>query len=211
MTATHTAPPPGADGADPAKRRQILAGAREVFLAKGYDGASMDGIAKAAGVSKGTLYVYFENKESLFEALILDERAILAENLFATDGDTHDFRAYLTRLARRFIDAMAEPEHVASIRMVIGAVEKFPAFGRLFYAAGPQCGIDKLTVIFRAAVARGALRACDVDVAATHFLDLCASGLLKRLLFDVERAPSEARKRANAESAVDVFLRAYGA
>ena len=51
-----------------AKRRQIVDGAREVFLARGFDAASMGDIAKAAGVSKGTLYVYFKNKEELFDA-----------------------------------------------------------------------------------------------------------------------------------------------
>ena len=58
----------------PAKVRQILGGAREVFLRLGFDGASMGDIARAAGVSKGTLYVYFENKAELFSALIADER-----------------------------------------------------------------------------------------------------------------------------------------
>ena len=51
---------------DSAKRRQIVEGARDMFLARGFDAASMGDIAKAAGVSKGTLYVYFKNKEELF-------------------------------------------------------------------------------------------------------------------------------------------------
>ena len=46
-----------------AKRRQIIDGARAVFLAQGFDAASMNDIARAAGVSKGTLYVYFKHKE----------------------------------------------------------------------------------------------------------------------------------------------------
>ena len=45
-------------------------GAREIFLARGFDAASMSDIAKAAGVSKGTLYVYFKNKEELFAAIV---------------------------------------------------------------------------------------------------------------------------------------------
>ena len=52
-----SAQPEKGDAPDKDKRRQILNGAREVFLAKGYEGASMDAIAKASGVSKGTLYV----------------------------------------------------------------------------------------------------------------------------------------------------------
>ena len=51
----------GADQ-DTAKRRQIIEGARQVFMAQGFDAASMNEIARVAGVSKGTLYVYFQNK-----------------------------------------------------------------------------------------------------------------------------------------------------
>ena len=49
-----------------AKRRQIMEGARTVFLAAGFDGASMNDIARVAGVSKGTLYVYFDFEGAAF-------------------------------------------------------------------------------------------------------------------------------------------------
>ena len=55
---------------DSAKRRQIVDGARSVFMARGFDAASMGDIAKAAGVSKGTLYVYFKDKDELFGAIV---------------------------------------------------------------------------------------------------------------------------------------------
>src|SRR5213079_384895 len=55
------------------KRRQILDGARKVFMDLGFDAASMNEIARSAGVSKGTLYVYFADKNRLFEAILEDE------------------------------------------------------------------------------------------------------------------------------------------
>src|SRR3982074_3733248 len=58
---------------DSSKRRQILDGARKVFMDLGFDGASMNEIARAAGVSKGTLYVYFADKSRLFEAIVWEE------------------------------------------------------------------------------------------------------------------------------------------
>src|ERR1700722_56529 len=64
-----------------AKRRQIMEGAWAVFMAAGFDGASMNDVARVAGVSKGTLYVYFDSKEKLFEALIREERRRQAERL----------------------------------------------------------------------------------------------------------------------------------
>src|SRR5262245_65890062 len=55
---------------DRLKRRQILEGARRMFLAQGFDAASMGAIARQAGVSKGTLYVYFKSKKELFESIV---------------------------------------------------------------------------------------------------------------------------------------------
>src|SRR6478752_9710840 len=62
-------------GEDPAKRQQILEGAKRVFMKMGFDAASMNDVTREAGVSKGTLYVYFANKEELFTAMIETERA----------------------------------------------------------------------------------------------------------------------------------------
>src|SRR5918911_783405 len=105
---------------DSAKRRQVLDGARQVFLARGFDGASVGEIAKAASVSKGTLYVYFDSKEALFEALIVEERRSLAEVLFQLDADDPDPRSVLRRLGLSFLQMMVRTEHMSSIRMVIG-------------------------------------------------------------------------------------------
>src|SRR5690606_7468566 len=63
-----------AAGEDPLKREQIIDGAKRVFMRLGFDAASMNDITREAGVSKGTIYVYFENKEDLFGAIIERER-----------------------------------------------------------------------------------------------------------------------------------------
>ena len=73
---------------DNAKRRQIVEGARTIFLQHGFDAASMNDIARAAGVSKGTLYVYFDNKEQLFEAIVHEECQVHAEDTFDLDPNT---------------------------------------------------------------------------------------------------------------------------
>src|SRR5690606_39140051 len=70
-----------AAGADPAKREQIIQGAKRVFMKLGFDGASMNDITREAGVSKGTIYVYFENKEDLFVAMVDRERDRIANDM----------------------------------------------------------------------------------------------------------------------------------
>lgn len=191
------------------KQRQILDGARRVFLAQGFDGASMGEIAKAAGVSKGTLYVYFDSKEALFEALTIAERSGLAEALFRLDEHDPDVRSVLHRLGTTLLEAMVEPDHISSVRMVIGAADKFPRFGRLFYEAGPLQGATRLRAYLDRQVEAGRLAIDDTLLAAQHFLDLCASGLLKRSLFIGQQA-TPAEIKANVEAALRVFFAAYG-
>ena len=72
---------------DSSKRRQILDGARKVFMDLGFDGASMGEIARSAGVSKGTLYVYFADKNRLFEAIVEEESIEQGKIAFNFDPD----------------------------------------------------------------------------------------------------------------------------
>ena len=201
---------PEEDGSENAKRRQILEGARQVFLASGFDGASMGEIAKAAGVSKGTLYVYFDSKESLFEAMTLEEKRGLAEVLFKLDGENPDVRAVLTQLGLTYLHHMAQPKHISSIRMVIGAVEKFPRLGQVFYEAGPCQGRARLAAYLDLQVQAGRLSIDDTLVAARHFLDLCVSGMMHRLLFAAGEWPTEEEISKNVDNAIRVFFAAYG-
>ncbi|WP_409565092.1 TetR/AcrR family transcriptional regulator [Methylobacterium sp. J-090] len=192
------------------KRRRILEGARAVFLAAGFDGASMGEIARVAGVSKGTLYVYFDSKEALFEALTSAERAGLAEALFRLDADDPDVAGVLTRLGHSYLTELARPDHVAVIRMVIGATEKFPRFGQAFYEAGPVQGVARLAAYLDAQVVAERLKAADPELAAKHFLHLCQAGLLTRLLFAAGEAVTEREIGYRVEEAVRVFLAGYG-
>ena len=198
------------EGSESAKRRQILEGARKVFLAQGFDGASMGEIAKVAGVSKGTLYVYFDSKESLFEALTTEEKRGLAEVLFKLDAEDPDVRGALTSLGLSYLRRLGKPEHVSSIRMVMGAAEKFPRLGQAFYEAGPCQGIARLGAYFDRQVEAGRLSIEDTGLAAQHFLDLCVSGILRRMLFSVGEPPTESEIQRNVENAIRVFFAAYG-
>src|SRR5580700_4731975 len=126
---------------DSAKRRQIMEGAREVFLAQGFDAASMDAIARKAGVSKGTLYVYFDSKEQLFEAIAHEACAAQAEGVFSFDPADHDVETVLTRLGRSFVKFFCRPGAMSPLRTVIGISERMPEIGRTFYETGPAKGV----------------------------------------------------------------------
>src|SRR5262249_21833003 len=90
-------------GQDPQKRRQIIDGARRLFFTQGFDAASMGDTAQEAGVSKGTLYVYFESKERLFGEVVSEERAKFQALHFVFDPDDHDVPAVLGRVGRGLV------------------------------------------------------------------------------------------------------------
>jgi AcrR family transcriptional regulator len=192
------------------KRRQIMDGARAVFLGAGFDGASMNDVAREAGVSKGTLYAYFSSKDELFEAIIRAEKSQTAERLcvFRREGDA---REMLTDFGVRLLRLMTEPGTLALARVVIAAVEKFPNVGRAYYEAGPLYGATRLAEELVALEKAGALKVPDPERAARHFLDLCQSLVFKRVLFGVVDSVSREDIEASVEAGVEVFLRAYGA
>ncbi|WP_370677796.1 TetR/AcrR family transcriptional regulator [Pleomorphomonas sp. PLEO] len=201
----------GPEGHDSEKRRQILEGAREVFRAKGYEGASMDGIAKAAGVSKGTLYVYFTNKDELFAELIADEKRELAAALDAFQPSAESFRDNLRAFAINLNELLTTESHMSSIRMVVGAVEKFPAVGAMFFRAGAERGTTRLTDVFDQAIKDGRIKPCDPTVAAQHFMALCTAELMKKSLFGCQLRPTQEGVERIVDNGLDVFMTYYGA
>jgi AcrR family transcriptional regulator len=200
---------PLTESADNAKRRQIMAGAREVFLAHGFDAASMGEIARTAGVSKGTLYVYFDSKEQLFQAIVTEECARQAEQVFSLDPADHDVEAVLTRLGCAYFGLLSRPERMPALRTVISIAERMPEIGRKFYEAGPGWGIATLRLYLESQVAAGILMVEDCELAAAQFLDSCQSTWFKQLLFNFGDPPSDTRVAQIVGAAVHTFMAAY--
>jgi len=191
------------------KRHQIIEGARSVFMAQGFDAASMADIARTAGVSKGTLYVYFDSKERLFEAVVEDERRGQAEQVFSLDAADHDVKAVLTRLGRAFVEFLCQPSSISPLRTVMSIAERMPEVGRTFYEAGPMCGTNRLAAYLDAQVEAGILDIGDTEVAAAQFLDSCQSTMFKPLIFNAGGPPTPARVEHVVGIAVRTFLAAY--
>ena len=194
--------------ADNAKRRQILDGARRVFLANGFDAASMNEIARGAGVSKGTLYVYFKSKEELFEAIVEAQCRQQGEQIFALDAAA-DIEIVLKRLGRDFSRFLTRPGGVSELRTVIAIADRMPELGSQFYLSGPALGISSLKAYLEDKVAAGVLEPHDCEVAAAQFIDSCASTTFKPMLFNHAGPPSDERVAHVVDMAVRAFLAAY--
>lgn len=200
----------GQGALDSAKARQIIDGARKVFLADGFDGASMNDIARVAGVSKGTIYAYFPSKEALFSALVLEDRRAQAEQLGAYDDRDGPVDDVLRRMGVSLMTLMLDPAHVAQVRTIVAAASKFPDIGRVFYEAGPQFGQERLAVWLRRKVAEGALEVDDCDSAAVQFINLVQGPHFRKMLFACAAAPAPAAIARTVDEAVAMFLRMYG-
>jgi AcrR family transcriptional regulator len=205
-----TAPEAPEKTRDKAKLRQILDGARKVFLSDGFDGASMNDIARVAGVSKGTLYVYFDSKEALFESLVRNEKQMQAEASYPYQDSEDDLEITLRKVAHGLCGMLTRPDSIAIVRMVIGVSGKFPAIGRAFYEAGPQYGREQLAAYLDRHVAAGRLRIDDTQQAASNLLHLAHSDFVKAQLFGMIDHVTEAEITRSVENAVQVFMRAYG-
>src|SRR5450432_1736181 len=117
---------------DSSKRRQILDGASKVFMDLGFDGASMGEIARAAGVSKGTLYVYFADKNRLFEAIVEEESLAQGKVAFNFDPE-RDVDTTLREFGQAYIELLCRPGGGSAIRTVMAIAERMPEVGRRFY------------------------------------------------------------------------------
>lgn len=201
---------PRQEGSDPAKRRQIIDGARALFLERGFDSASMGEIAKRAGVSKGTLYVYFENKEQLFCAIMEEERRMHLDRLIALDPEA-DLRETLIAFGKALVTFILKTKTVAAMRAAIAIAERMPEVGRAFYGRGPATMIQTMAGFLDRMVERGALSIDDTRLAANQLLDLYQTGLVRPALFGLEPPPEEfdARVERVVTAAVDLFLKAH--
>jgi len=195
---------------DNAKRRQIVQGARTIFLQHGFDAASMNDIARAAGVSKGTLYVYFENKEQLFEAIVHEECQVHAEGTFDFDHSNRDVESTLTGLGSAYIEFLCRPEKASALRTVVAIADRMPEIGKVFYETGPAVGIARLAAYLQAQSQAGIIAVEDCELAAAQFLDACQSTLFKPVLFNFRAAPKADAIAHVVGTAVRNFLRAYG-
>lgn len=191
---------------------QVLDGARKVFLRDGFEGASVDDIAREAGVSKATLYSYFPDKRLLFMAIATGECQRQADEAleFITEGD-RPVREALRYAANRLIDYITSPLGLQTYRLCVAETDRFPALGQQFYASGPLLVRARMVEYLQKAVARGELVIDDFELAADQFVELCKVDAYHGFICGVTSDyPAERRARV-IHGAIEMFLARYGA
>lgn len=190
---------------------QVLTGARRVFMADGFEGASVDDIARAAGVSKATLYSYFPDKRLLFKEVAQTECDRMAEHILSMIDESRPVRDVLTVTARELVTFLLSDFAQQVFRICVAERDRFPELGRAFYQAGPENGRARLSEYIQTAVDKGELVIDDIPMAAEQFSELCRVKLWTRAAFGIQSDFSRDEIEEVALHAVDMFLARYGA
>ena len=201
---------PEAGEAGNAKAQQILAAARQVFLEQGYGSASMDVIARTAGVSKATLYAHFTGKDALFAAMVGVECRRMSAVLDRPSFDETDIRAALRQIAGHFIGQLLTGRTLAIYRIVVAETPRFPELGRIFFEMGPDRLLARVAEFLRQAGERGMLAVPEPRRAAAQFIGMVRGEIYLRRLFGIEPAAAEGEIDAFVDSCVELFLGHYG-
>jgi|TARA_R110002049_G_scaffold44333_5_gene130052 TetR/AcrR family transcriptional repressor of mexJK operon len=192
------------------KYDQVLDGARSVFMADGFEGASVDEIARVAAVSKATLYSYFPDKRLLFmEVANCECRRQSCDALDSLDMAAPP-REVLTQAGIHFLRFITSKLGQQVFRICVAESDRFPELGRQFYNSGPAIMRTEMAHYFEQAEARGELKIDDRVLAADQFGELCKADLWPRLMFGVSKSVTEEEIARVVHSAVDMFMARYG-
>ncbi len=194
-----------------AKRQQIIRGAELVFTECGYEGASMSRIAAEAGVSKGTLYNYFDSKSTLFAVLVEQMASENLADIFQQVLEDDDPAAALHGIALRMVRMIMSPGSLVLYRIVVSEATKFPHLATVFWQAGPCRAISYMTQWIERQVAVGRLDVSDPAFAAEQFLALCQTRIATQRRLQIVQATSDEDIELVVQGAVRLFLRGYGA
>lgn len=137
---------------------EIISAALAVFAARGFAAAKLDDVARRAGISKGTLYLYFRNKEDLFKAMV---REMLVPNIALAEAQLGDDATstpeLLTRVLRGMVSVIASP--VGAIpKLVIAEAGNFPDLARFYVEEVVARGLGVLGRLLARGVSRGEFR-----------------------------------------------------
>jgi AcrR family transcriptional regulator len=156
--------------------QQILEAATEVFAEKGLVAARLEDIARRAGVSKGTIYLYFPNKEELFREMVRQlvianieraERALVEDATTATDQLHRYIRSHWAFQRSQLFQAL--------LKFLHGELQQHPDLAEFYAREVVMRALRLLAGIIRRGVATGEFRPVDADVAARMFAALSAS------------------------------------
>ncbi len=190
-----------------ANQQKLLEAALAVFSAMGYSGASMDAVAEAAGLSKPTLYKYFDSKETLFAAMMQARRddMLMAFEVTQPGNMVQQLHTFAWGYAR----TVMRPELMTLARLIMAEAHRFPQVGRAYQASGPDRLLEGMMTYLEDQRTAGSLVFQDAELAAQDLWGLILSAPRSRALYEPEWQPDDAILARYINNGLRVFLRAY--
>lgn len=166
------------------RRATILAAALDEFSERGFTGTRLEDVARRAGVAKGTIYLYFRDKESLFQELVRAMLTPVVGTIEALGGTDLPFAALSDRIAELFVREIYETRRKDVIRLMIAEGRRFPKLAEFYYREVLSRIIAALRATLQRAAARGEVPAGLVDfpqiIAAPGLVAIVWNGLFGR-------------------------------
>ena len=193
------------------KREAIMDGARKVFTREGYDGASMDAVAKEARVAKPTLYKYFRDKNALYVAVVESSLTARREEIAGDELTDLPPSEGIRVIARQMTLLFGRDNEMLSLaRMTFSGFNRFPLASATFHENGPRRGRKQIEKLLEHWKAQGELAIEDPQCASEQLVELCKACLFdKRMFGDDQKVSIETCERI-AEEAALTFLARYG-
>ena len=142
-----------------AERRQaIVEAALEEFVARGFTATRLDDIARRAGVAKGTIYLHFKDKESMFEELIRTAIVPLVGRITSPPPMGASIRDTVEGVVLTFIEEIVTTPRADIVRLIIAEGARFPAIADFYYREVISRGLAGMRAVIELAVARGEIR-----------------------------------------------------
>src|SRR6185437_12503472 len=166
------------------RRDAILAAALDEFASRGFEAARLDDVARRAGVAKGTIYLYFRDKETLFQELIRTMLTPLVGTIEALGAADVPLAMLADRIVDLFVNEVYETRRKDVVRLMISEGRRFPALAEFYYREVLSRIIGAMRTLLRRAAARGevpeSLAEFPQIIAAPGLIAIIWSGLFER-------------------------------
>lgn len=140
------------------RRAAIVQAAMDEFIARGFAATRLDDIAKRAGVAKGTIYLHFRDKESMFEELIRTAIVPLVGRMTGPPPASGSIRDTIEATAMTFIREIVSTPRADIVRLIIAEGPRFPAIADFYYREVISRGLGGMRALIELAIARGEIR-----------------------------------------------------
>src|SRR5260221_4439530 len=151
--------PPSSRAERAAERRQaIIEAALDEFIARGFTATRLDDVARRAGVAKGTIYLHFKDKESMFEELISTAIVPLVGRLVPTPSMNGSVRDALEGFAKAFIQEVATTRRGDIVRLIVAEGPRFPRVADFYYREVISRGLAGMRALIELAIAPGEIK-----------------------------------------------------